>query len=73
MAVPSIPDLTDLVNQRVRVSYHGGDRDFVVIGTLTDVPTRIELTYTSGDMELTYTDLFDVEATTDDITDPIPL
>jgi hypothetical protein len=73
MTVPSISDLTTLVNQNVRVSYHGSERDFTIVGTLTDVPTRVALTYASGDMELTYSTLIDVEVTNDPLTDPQPL
>lgn len=73
MPVPSIPNLTALVGQNVRVSYHGSERDFVVVGTLNDVPTRLEMSYPDGDMELTYTALIDVEVTTDPPSDPVPL
>ncbi len=73
MALPTIEELAADVSLNLRVSYHGGERDFVVVGTLTAVPMLLELTYTSGDMELSYSDLIDAEVTTDDITDPEPL
>jgi hypothetical protein len=74
MPVPSIPDLTALVGgQNIRISYHGSERDFVVVGSLNDVPTRLEMSYPDGDMELTYTALIDVEVTTDPPSDPVPL